>query len=908
VTALGLRPSELPRGPQRRHQWHLAANSGVVVWLVALLLVALNHRFVPESGWLLVHLLLLGAATNAILVWSAHFADALLKRAAPGGRPRQAAELVVLNLGVLATVAGVLAHAWVAVLVGAVLVGGAAAAHGVALVLQLRAALPSRFGATVHYYVAAAAALPVGAGLGAVLARGLGDRAHGRVLLAHLTVNVLGWVGLTVLGTLLTLWPTILRTRIAAGAERLVARALPVLVAGILVTLAGVLAGVLTVAAAGLAVYLVGTLVTLAPLVTAARQRPPTSYAAWSVLAGVAWLVVALVWLVASVATAPDWAHAGAVGHVVAVPLAAGFASQVLLGALSYLVPVVLGRSPARTRAATEALDRAGAARVVVANLGLVVCLLPSPSVVRVAVSGLVLVALGSFLVLLVPAFRAARRDETPSPTPALEAQAAAPGPRPARHVPEPPAVVRGRHTGLAAIGIAAVVLAVAVGAAIDPAGLRAQTSSSAAAGVVATGQTTTVDVVAKDMRFHPAVVEAPAGNRLVIRVVNQDRDVHDLTLETGQASGRLAPGARGQVVVPVVGRNLDGWCSVVGHRQMGMVFAVQVTGSTAVAAGPAAGNHDMADMPGMTHSPNSSSPPVSGTSPRPDFMAAPPAGFRARDARTQPYAGPTTHHVELTAQEVEREVAVGVRQRLWTFNGTAPGPGLRGRVGDTFDVTLRNDASMGHSVDFHAGVYAPDEAMRTVAPGESIHFSFKATRAGIWMYHCSTMPMSLHIANGMFGAVIIDPPGLAPVAQEYVVVQSELYLGAQGGTADPAKIAAGRPDAVVFNGFANQYDHDPLTATTGDRVRIWVLDAGLDRPTSFHLVGGQFDTVFKEGAYLLRPGQPGSVGGAQALDLQPGQGGFVELTAGPAGHYPFVSHLMVDAERGAHGVLAVSP
>jgi nitrite reductase (NO-forming) len=878
-----------------------------VVWLVALLLVALDHRFVPESGWLLVHLLLLGAVTNAILVWSAHFADALLKRAGPGGRHRQAAVLVVLNLGVLATVTGVLTHTWGAVLAGAVLVGVAAATHCVALVLQLRAALPSRFGATVHYYVAAAAALPVGAGLGAVLARGLGDRAHGRVLLAHLTVNVLGWVGLTVLGTLLTLWPTILRTRIATGAERLVARALPVLVVGILVTLAGVLAGVLTVAAAGLATYLVGTVVTLAPLVTAARQRPPASYAAWSVLAGVAWLVVALFWLVASVATAPDWAHAGEVGHAVAVPLAAGFASQVLLGALSYLVPVVLGRSPARTRAATEVLDRAGAARVVVANLGLAVCLLPSPSVVRVAVSGLVLLALGSFLVLLPPAFRAARRAELPPPAPGLDAQATT-TPRPVRHVPEPPAVVRGRHTGLAAVGIAAVVLAVAVGAAIDPTGLRAVASSSAAAGVVATGRTTTVDVVAKDMRFHPAVVEAPAGNRLVIRVVNQDRDVHDLTLETGQSSGRLAPGARGQVVVPVVGRNLDGWCSVVGHRQMGMVFAVHVTGSTAVAApGASAGDH-MTDMPGMAHSPTSSAPPATGTSPRPDFMAAPPAGFRARDARTQPYAGPTTHHVELTAQEVEREVAVGVRQRLWTFNGTAPGPVLRGRVGDTFDVTLRNDASMGHSVDFHAGVYAPDEAMRTVAPGESIRFSFKATRAGIWMYHCSTMPMSLHIANGMFGAVIIDPPGLAPVAQEYVVVQSELYLGAQGGTADPTKIAAEQPDAVVFNGFANQYDHDPLTATTGDHVRIWVLDAGLNRATSFHLVGGQLDTVFKEGAYLLRQGQAGSVGGAQALDLEPGQGGFVELTAGPAGHYPFVSHLMVDAERGAHGVLAVSP
>jgi len=908
MTALGPRPSELPRGPQRRHQWHLAANSGVVVWLVALLLVALNHRFVPESGWLLVHLLLLGAATNAILVWSAHFADALLKRAAPGGRPRQAAVLVALNLGVVATVTGVLTHTWAAVLAGAVLVGAAAATHGVALVLQLRAALPSRFGATVHYYVAAAAALPVGAGLGAALARGLDDRSHGRVLLAHLTVNVLGWLGLTVLGTLLTLWPTVLRTRIATGAERLVAHALPVLVAGIVVTLAGVLGGVLTVAAAGLATYLLGAVVALVPLVTAARQRPPASYAAWSVLAGVAWLMVALVWLVAAVATAPDWAHAGQVGHAVAVPLAAGFASQVLLGALSYLVPVVLGRSPARTRAATEVLDRAGAARVVVANLGLTVCLLPSPSAVRVAVSFLVLLALGSFLVLLPPAFRAARRDETPSPALELDAPTAT-TPRPVRHVPEPPTVVRGRHTGLAAVGIAAVVLAVAVGAAVNPTGLRSvATASSSAAGVAPTGQTTTVDVVAKDMRFHPAVVEAPAGNRLVIRVLNQDRDVHDLALETGQSSGRLAPGARGQVVVPVVGRNLDGWCTVVGHRQMGMVFAVHVTGSTAGAAPATGGGHDMAGMPGMTHSSASSAPPTSGTSPRPDFLAAPPAGFRARDARTQPYAGPTTHHVELIAQEVEREVAVGVRQRLWTFNGTAPGPVLRGRVGDTFDVTLRNDASMGHSVDFHAGVYAPDEAMRTVAPGESIRFSFKATRAGIWMYHCSTMPMSLHIANGMFGAVIIDPPGLAPVTQEYVVVQSELYLGAQGGTADPVKIAAGRPDAVVFNGFANQYDHDPLTATTGDRVRIWVLDAGLDRPTSFHLVGGQLDTVFKEGAYLLRQGQPGSVGGAQALDLQPGQGGFVELKAGPAARYPFVSHLMVDAERGAHGVLAVGP
>jgi nitrite reductase (NO-forming) len=264
----------------------------------------------------------------------------------------------------------------------------------------------------------------------------------------------------------------------------------------------------------------------------------------------------------------------------------------------------------------------------------------------------------------------------------------------------------------------------------------------------------------------------------------------------------------------------------------------------------------------------------------------------------------------------------VGVRQQLWTFNGTAPGPTLRGRVGDRFVVTLTNDTQQGHGVDFHAGSLAPDEPMRTIGPGESHTFSFTATRSGIWMYHCSAMPMSLHIANGMFGAVVIDPPGLPSVDREYLLVQSELYLGPQDASADPDKVRAERPDAVVFNGFANQYDDDQLPVRVGERVRIWVLDAGPNRATSFHVVGGQFDVVFSEGGYLIgAPGAGGTAqgraassaspapsGGAQALALQPAQGGFVELTPPQVGHYPFVSHVMVDAERGAHGVLRVVP
>ncbi|MEY9811812.1 multicopper oxidase domain-containing protein [Streptomyces albogriseolus] len=255
--------------------------------------------------------------------------------------------------------------------------------------------------------------------------------------------------------------------------------------------------------------------------------------------------------------------------------------------------------------------------------------------------------------------------------------------------------------------------------------------------------------------------------------------------------------------------------------------------------------------------------------------------------------------------KEAEADVAPGVRQTLWTFDGTAPGPVLRGRVGDTFEITLVNDGTIGHSVDFHAGALAPDRPMRTIQPGESLTYRFTATRSGVWMYHCSTMPMSLHIANGMFGAVVIDPPGLPRVDREYLLVQSEYYLGDQHGTADPAKVNAKEPDMAAFNGYANQYDHDPLTAKAGERVRIWVLTAGPNMPSAFHVVGGQFDTVFREGAYDLRPGGP-ERGGAQVLDLAPASGGFVELALPEAGNYPFVTHVMTDAERGAHGVLRV--
>lgn len=852
-----------------------------LLWLLLLVGAVLAHPFVPAPRWLMIHLLLLGAVSHSILVWSQHFADALLHTSPrPGDARARSTRLLLLNGGVAIVVAGVLTDVWPVTAVGAAGVALAAGWHGVALVRQMRRALPARFGTTVRYYVAAAALLPVGALLGVLMARGVGDPQHVQVMLAHAAVNVLGWMGLTVVGTLVTLWPTMLRTRIAEGSERAARRALPLLVGAVVLTAAGALVGQRLVAALGLAAYLVGLEIVARPFAAAARGRAPAHFPTWSVLAGVVWLAGCVGALAVGVATAGSWHAVHDRVELFTPALAAGFGAQVLLGALSYLIPVALGGGPTPVRAANSVLDRGAPLRVVLVNAGLLVCLLPVPVLVRVLASVLVLLGLAAFLPLLFGAMRASRRAKA---SPALPAAVRPRAPAPVSA--ERPA---GQVHGLAAAGLAAVVLAVAVGVALDPAALTGTSKASAAAGVAPTGETRTVAVVARDMRFTPDTIEVPAGTRLVIELTNaDDGDVHDLVLDTGDDTGRIAPGESATLDVGVVGRDLDGWCSVLGHRQMGMVLKVDVTGGSPAAAGHAQHQHGPAPV---------ETPAAGGHH---HAVEAPPA----HEATLPALEAGRVHRRTLTVTEVETEVAPGVTQRLWTYDGSSPGPVLHGRVGDTFEITLVNDGTIGHSVDFHAGALAPDRPMRTIPPGGSLTYTFTATRAGIWMYHCSSMPMSAHIANGMFGAVVIEPPDLAPVDRSYLLVQSEHYYGAQGGVVDLDKLQAERPDAVVFNGYANQYDRHPLAARTGERVRVWVLDAGPNRSTSFHVVGAQFDTVYAEGGYLLRPG----VGGAQGLGLGPGQGGFVELSFPEAGHYPFVSHVMVDAERGAHGVFTVT-
>ena len=879
-----------------------------VLWLaVAVVLVAV-HPVVPASRWLMVHVVVLGAVTHSIMVWSSHFALAMLKAEHPAtSRPQQTRRLVLLHAGITLAVVGVPTGWWLLTLLGAVAIGVAVAWHGVALALLSRRALPTRFGVSVRYYVASAAMLPIGATLGTILTRhDLSDAWHGRLLVAHTMVNLLGWVGLAVAGTLVTLWPTMLRTRIDDRAVATARGALPVMVAGLALVFVGALGDLRWLGVTGLVTYATGWAWHAVPLVRTAARRAPAAFSTWSMAAGLVWLPVGLGLTAAALARSGSWAsmedHYGPITAVFVV----GFALQVLFGALAYLLPSVLGGGPSVVRAGSRHLERFSLGRVVITNTGLAVSLAPVPSLVRIAVSILVFAALAAFLPLMMLGIRAsvrARRQVAAAGAPGAVADGGAI--EPSEHPTRRRLPLVQLVSGLAAVSVAAV-----VGVGLDPAaaGLVIGTVGS---GVAATGQTTRVRVQAQHMRFSPSTISVPRGNRLVLDVVNTDpTDVHDLVFDNGARTGRLATGAHKVLDVGVIGDDLEGWCSIVGHRQMGMTLTIRASGPAPSAdAGASSGGASSGHPMGHGSAAAVASPPTL------DLNRAPEPGFTAYDPVLPPLSPERVHKVTLTVTEASLDVAPGVRLPRWTFNGAVPGPTLHGRVGDVFDITLVNRASMGHSIDFHASSLAPERPMRTIPPGGTLHYRFTATRSGIWMYHCSSMPMSAHIAAGLHGAVVIEPPGLAAVDRSYVLVQSEVYAAADGSAVEPDAVAAERPSAVVFNGAAFQYDQRPLAARVGKRVRIWVLDAGPTRPTSFHVVGGQFSTVYSEGAYLLRDGRgPLDVGkgagggGSQALALQPGQGGFVELTLPEAGRYPFVSHVMVDAERGAHGLLQVAP
>ena len=252
--------------------------------------------------------------------------------------------------------------------------------------------------------------------------------------------------------------------------------------------------------------------------------------------------------------------------------------------------------------------------------------------------------------------------------------------------------------------------------------------------------------------------------------------------------------------------------------------------------------------------------------------------------------------------------IAPGVQYAAWTFGGSVPGPALRVRQGDTVAFTLINRANLPHSMDFHAAEIAPSKYYVNVMPNDSLSYRFVANVPGAFMYHCGTAPVAMHIANGMYGALIVDPVKPRPKASEFVLVQSEFYVDPSGSADRPRSLSWDRllgqaPDHIVFNGRANQYATHPIGVRPGELIRLFVVNAGPNRISSFHVVGGIFERVFEDGSRST------SMTGVQTANVPVGGGSIFEVRLREPGDYPFVSHAFADATKGAVGVLrALAP
>ena len=274
-------------------------------------------------------------------------------------------------------------------------------------------------------------------------------------------------------------------------------------------------------------------------------------------------------------------------------------------------------------------------------------------------------------------------------------------------------------------------------------------------------------------------------------------------------------------------------------------------------------------------------------------------------DAVLPPLGAGTEHHYTIRLKDEVLDIAPGVRYQGWTFEGSSPGPVIHVRQGDWVDVTLVNGGAIPHSIDFHAALTAPNVSFASVPAGGSLHFRFRADTPGAFMYHCGTPPVLAHIANGMYGAIVVDPEeGLPPVAKSFVLVSGEWYLQgdgkAQPATLDFEKARTMQPDYVTFNGYANQYKDNPLTASPGDTVRFYVVDAGPSLNTDFHVVGAILDRVYLDGTTT------DVLHGVQT-QLVPAGGGMVfDVKFRDRGIFPFVSHAFAAVDMGELGLVNV--
>ena len=265
---------------------------------------------------------------------------------------------------------------------------------------------------------------------------------------------------------------------------------------------------------------------------------------------------------------------------------------------------------------------------------------------------------------------------------------------------------------------------------------------------------------------------------------------------------------------------------------------------------------------------------------------------------------------ISLIAERTKVTIANNVTYDGWSFNGTIPGPTIWVNMCENVEFTLINNDTIPHSIDFHAAQVNWATVYKPVLPGKSLSFNFTPSYPGIFMYHCGVPPVLEHIANGMYGVIIVNGTGnwaLPPApGGTYVLIESEFYLNDQSGTdgsytGNYTKMLAATPDYVVFNGKAFQYQANPLPVLPNELVRLYVFNEGPSLWEAFHVIGGIMDTVYIDG-------NPYNVEhGLQTVSIPPAGGAIVDMYfTDPGGLNPFVNHAFAYAQAGAIGVFKV--
>jgi nitrite reductase (NO-forming) len=258
-----------------------------------------------------------------------------------------------------------------------------------------------------------------------------------------------------------------------------------------------------------------------------------------------------------------------------------------------------------------------------------------------------------------------------------------------------------------------------------------------------------------------------------------------------------------------------------------------------------------------------------------------------------------------IPVQEKTIDIGAGLKYDAWTYGGTVPGPVLRARQGDKVHIHLVNDMGIAHGIDIHAAAIAPSKHFAPIPGKTDFSYDFVADVPGVFAYHCSATPMVTHIANGMYGMMIVDPKAGWSKAQEVMLEQGEFYGDPDKNgmvSGDSKRMMDERPDFVVFNGVIEKYADHQIQIKVGQPVRIFFVNIGPNRSSTFHVVGTVFSSVY-------RSGNPANAfHGVQSFEVGPGDGAVFEFTVHEAGDYPFLDHAIARAYKGAIGMFHAVP